>query len=145
MRLKNIAVAMVLAFVPLIASAQYKDLDVANSSLQRGFGGGDPQAIVAGMAGDDQVQLQFPGLVDQSGFYGRDQATYILDGLFNKVKPTGFDTKSARKVSAESQYHLVANWTIKTAAGGETRELYITLRQKPDGRWSIASVRSAGK
>ena len=145
MRLKNIALAMVLAFVPVLASAQYKDLDVAVSNLQRGFGGGDPQAIVGGMAGDDQVQLQFPGLVDQSGFYGRDQATYVLDGLFNKVKPSGFETKSARKVSAEGQYHLVANWSIKTAAGTETRELYITLRQKPDGRWSVASVRSAGK
>ena len=145
MRLKNIAFAMVLAFVPVIASAQFKDLDVAMSNLQRGFGSGDPQAIVAGMAGDDQVQLQFPGLIDQSGFFGRDQATYVLDSLFNKVKPSGFDTKSARKVSAEGQYHLVANWAIKTAVGAENRDLYITLRQKPDGRWSIASVRSAGK
>jgi hypothetical protein len=145
MRLKNIAFAMVLAFVPVIASAQFKDLDVAMSNLQRGFGSGDPQAIVAGMAGDDQVQLQFPGLIDQSGFFGRDQATYVLDSLFNKVKPSGFDTKSARKVSAEGQYHLVANWEIKTAVGAENRDLYITLRQKPDGRWSIASVRSAGK
>jgi len=145
MRLKNIAFAMVLAFVPVIASAQFKDLDVAMSNLQRGFGSGDPQAVVAGMAGDDHVELQFPGLVDQSGFFGRDQAAYILDSLFNKVKPSGFDTKSARKVSAEGQYHLVANWAIKTAVGAENRELYITLRQKPDGRWSIASVRSAGK
>jgi hypothetical protein len=145
MRLKNIAFAMVLAFVPVIASAQFKDLDVAMSNLQRGFGSGDPQAIVTGMAGDDQVQLQFPGLIDQSGFFGRDQATYVLDSLFNKVKPSGFDTKSARKVSAEGQYHLVANWAIKTAVGAENRDLYITLRQKPDGRWSIASVRSAGK
>lgn len=145
MRLKNIAFAMVLAFVPVLASAQFKDLDVAMSNLQRGFGSGDPQAIVAGMAGDDQVQLQFPGLMDQSGFFGRDQATYILDGLFNKVHPSAFDTKSARKVSAEGQYHIVANWAIKTAAGAENRELYITLRQKSDGRWSIASVRSAGK
>ena len=109
MRLKNIAIAMVLAFVPVLASAQFKDLDVAMSNLSRGFGSGDPQAIVSGMAGDDQVQLQFPGLIEQSGFYGRDQATYILDGLFNKVKPSGFDTKSARKVSAEGQYHLVAS------------------------------------
>ena len=146
MRLKNIAFAMVLAFLPAIASAQFKDLDVAMSNLSRGFGGGDPQAIVAGMADGDQVMLQFPGLVDQSGqFYGRDQAAYLLDGLFNKVKPSGFDTKSARNVSAEGQYHLVANWAIKTAGGAETRELYITLRQKSDGRWSIASIRSAGK
>src|SRR5207248_8119376 len=145
MRLKNIAFAMVLAFLPAIASAQFKDLDAAMSNLSRGFGSGDPQAIVAGMAGDDHVEMQFPGLLEQSGFYGRDQATYILDSLFNKVKPSGFDTKSARKVSAEGQYHLVANWAIKTAAGAETRELYITLRQKSDGRWSIASIRSAGK
>jgi ketosteroid isomerase-like protein len=144
MRLKNIAFAMVVAFLPVVASAQFKDLDVAMSNLSRGFGSGDPQAIVAGMADGEQVMLQFPGLVAQSGFFGRDQAAYLLDGLFNKVKPSGFDTKSARKVSAEGQYHIVANWSIHTAAGAETRELYITLRQK-DGRWSIASVRSAGK
>jgi len=145
MRLRNIAIAMVLAFVPVLASAQFKDLDAASSNLSRGFGSGDPQAIVAGMAGSDHVQLQFPGLITESGFFGRDQAAYLLDGLFNKVKPSGFDTKSARKVSSEGQYHLVANWAIKTAAGTESRELYITLRQNPDGRWSIASVRSAGK
>src|ERR1043165_3284420 len=145
MRLRNIAIAMVLAFVPVLASAQFKDLDAANSNLSRAFGGGAPPAIVAGLAGSDHVQLQFPGLISESGFFGRDQAAYLLDGLFNKVKPSGFDTKSARKVSSEGQYHLVANWGIKTAAGAESRELYITLRQNPDGRWSIASVRSAGK
>lgn len=42
--------AFVLLFVPLIASAQFKDLDGALSSLNRGFGGGDVQAIVAGIA-----------------------------------------------------------------------------------------------
>ncbi len=146
MRLRNLAFAMVLALVPVVASAQFRDLDTASSSLSRGFGGGDPQAIVAGIGDGDQVMLQFPGLIDQSGqYYGRDQSAYLLDSLFNKVKPSGFDTKSARKVSAEGQYHLVANWKIKTAAGAETRELYITLRQKADGRWSIASIRSAGK
>jgi hypothetical protein len=144
MRLRNIGVAIVMTFVPLVASAQFKDLDVAMSSLSRGFGGGDPQAVVAGMADDDHVQLQFPGLIDQSGFFGRDQAAYLLDGLFNKVKPSAFDTKSARKVSAEGQYHIVANWGIRTAAGAETRELYITLHQKND-RWSIVSIRAAGK
>jgi len=145
MRLKNIAIAMALAFLPVIASAQFKDLDVAMSNLSRGFGSGDPQAIVAGMADGDQVMLQFPGLIDQSGFFGRDQAAYILDALFSKAKPSGFDTKSARKVSAEGQYHIVANWAIRTAGGVENRELYITLSQKKDGRWSVASVRSAGK
>src|SRR4029078_11511769 len=100
MRLRNIAIAMVLAFVPVLASAQFKDLDAASSNLSRGFGSGDPQAIVAGMAGSDHVQLQFPGLITESGFFGRDQAAYLLYGLFNKVKPSGFDTKTHRTGSA---------------------------------------------
>src|SRR5881409_2868704 len=92
-------IAFVLALVPLAASAQYKDLDTAMSNLTRGFGSGDPQAIVSGIADGDKVMLQFPGLTDQSGsdFYGRDQAAYLLDGLFNKVHPTGFEQESARK------------------------------------------------
>jgi hypothetical protein len=144
MRLKNLAFALALAFLPVVASAQFKDLDVAMSNLSRGFGGGDPQAVVAGIADGDQVMLQFPGLIDQSGFFGRDQAAYLLDSLFNKVKPSGFDQKSARKVSAEGQYHIVANWTVRANGGAQTRDLYITLRQKND-RWSIASITSAGK
>src|SRR5947208_7043881 len=80
--------AVVLAFVPLVTSAQFRDLDVALSSLTRGFGNGDPQAIVAGISQGDQVMLQFPGLIEQNGFYGRDQVAYILDGLFSKVHPT---------------------------------------------------------
>ena len=139
------AMALSLMLFPVMASAQFKDLDVAMSSLTRGFGSGDAQAIVAGIGDGDQVMLQFPGLVNQSGFFGRDQAAYLLDGLFSKTRPTSFEQRSARKVSAEGQYHLVANWAIKTAGGAETRELYITLRQKSDGRWSIASIRSAGK
>src|SRR6266513_2658650 len=122
MRLKNIAFATVLAFLPALASAQFKDLDVAMSNLSRGFGGGDPQAIVAGMADGDQVMLQFPGLVDQSGtFYGRDQAAYLLDGLYNKVKPGGFETKRARKVSAECQYPPLVSCGRKPAGGADTR------------------------
>jgi hypothetical protein len=133
-----------LALVPLAASAQYKDLDTAMSNLARGFGSGDPQAIISGIADGDQVMLQFPGLIDQSGFFGRDQAAYLLDGLFNKVQPTGFDQQSARKNSAQGQYNITATWSIENGGKAETRDLYITLRQKND-RWSIASVRAAGK
>lgn len=137
-------IAFVLMFVPLVASAQFRDLDAAISNLERGFGGGDVQAIVAGISADDQVMLQFPGLIDQDGFFGRDQAAYLLDGLFNKVRPNGFERVSARKVSAEGQYHITARWTIKAGGQADTRDLYITLKQKGD-RWSVVSVRSAGK
>ena len=137
-------IAFVLALVPLAASAQYKDLDTAMSNLTRGFGSGDPQAIVSGIADGDQVMLQFPGLIDQSGFFGRDQAAYLLDGLFNKVHPSGFEQQSARKNSAQGQYNITATWSIENGGKSETRDLYITLRQKGD-RWSIASVRAAGK
>jgi hypothetical protein len=137
-------VAFVLLFVPLVASAQFKDLDAAVSNLNRGFGSGDVQAIVAGIGDGEQVMLQFPGLVEQSGFFGRDQAAYVLDGLFNKVKPSEFQQLKARKVSAEGQYHITARWSIQTGGGAETRDLYITLRSKGD-RWSVVSIRSAGK
>ncbi len=139
-------IAIALAFVPLVASAQYKDLDVALSNLSRGFGSGDPQAIVSGIADGDQVMLQFPGLIQQSGsnFYGRDQAAYLLDGLFGKVHPTAFEQQSARKVSSEGQYHITGIWTIQNAGKSDNRELYITLRNKND-HWSIVAVRSAGK
>jgi ketosteroid isomerase-like protein len=136
--------AVVVAFVPFVASAQFRDLDAAMSNLTRGFGNGDAQAIVAGMASDDQVMLQFPGIVDQTGFFGRDQAAYLLDGLFNKVHPSGFEQQSARKVSAEGQYHITATWTIQNGGKAEARELYITLKNKND-RWSVVSIRSAGK
>ena len=136
--------AFFLLFVPLVASAQFKDLDVAVSNLKRGFSSGDPQAIVAGMATGDKVMLQFPGLVDQSGFFGRDQAAYLLDGLFNKVHPSAFEEQNAKKVSAEAQYHITGSWTIQNAGKAETRELYITLGQK-NGQWSVVSIRSAGK
>src|SRR3954454_11242150 len=92
----RIALVMTLAF-PVAAMAQYKDLDTAMSSLGRGFGSGDAQAIIAGVADGDQVMLQFPGLVDQSGFFGRDQAAYLLDGLFNKTRPSGFEPDGVKK------------------------------------------------
>ena len=136
--------AFVLLFVPLLASAQFKDLDTAMSNLNRGFGSGDVQAIVAGIGDGEQVMLQFPGLVDQSGFFGKDQAAYLLDGLFNKAKPSDFEPTSSKKVSAEGQYHITARWTINNAGKAEARDLYITLRMKND-RWSVASVRSASR
>lgn len=132
-------IAFVLLFVPVVASAQFRDLDAAMSNLERGFGSGDVDAIVSGIGRGEQVMLQFPGLSDQSGFFGRDQAAYLLDGLFNKVKPSGFERVSARGQRAEGQYHITARWNI---ADGP-RDLYITLKQA-DGKWAVVSVRSAG-
>ena len=145
MRLWNkVMIAAAVAFMPMIASAQYKDLDTALSTLGRGFTGGDAQAIVAGMSSDDQVQLQFPGLIAQTGFYGRDQATYILEGLFSKAHPSGFEQQTVKKVSAEQQYHITGIWAIQVDGKPESREVYITLRSKGD-RWAIVSLKSAGK
>ena len=132
-------IAFVLLFVPIVASAQFRDLDAAMSNLERGFGSGDVDAIVSGIGSAEQVMLQFPGLTDKSGFFGRDQAAYLLDGLFNKVKPSGFERVSAKGVRSEGQYHITAKWTIN---GGD-RDLYITLKQT-DGKWAVVSVRSAG-
>jgi hypothetical protein len=143
MRLSTrIAMLMTLLFIPLIASAQFKDLDVAMGNLTRGFGSGDAQAIVSGVGASDQVQLQFQGLIDQSGFFGRDQVAYLLDSLFNKVKPVSFEQLSARKVSAEGQYHITARWTIQVGGKTAARDLYIVLRNK-DNSWSLVSVRSS--
>lgn len=140
---KFIRTALFVVLFPVALFAQgYKDLDTALSSVSRGFERGDTQAIVGGVADGDQVMLQFPGLVQQSGFFGRDQATYLLDQLFQKAEPSGFEQVSARKVSAEGQYHITARWKINNGGKAETRELYITLRNKND-RWSVASVRSA--
>ncbi len=136
--------AFALVFLPVVASAQFKDLDSAMSSLAHGFSSGDAKAIVAGIGEGDQVMLQFPGLVSQSGFFGHDQAAYLLDGLFNKFHPTGFEQLSARKNSAEGQYQITASWTITNGGKAEARDLYITLRNKND-RWSIASLRSASR
>ena len=137
-------VAIALAFVPIIASAQYKDLDTAVSNLERGFGSGDAQAIVAGVADGDQVMLQFPGLLEKSGYYGRDQVSYALDSLFNKVHPSGFERQSSKGNSAEKQYAITASWTIDNGGHSENRDLYVTLQKKND-RWVIASIRSASK
>jgi hypothetical protein len=138
-------VAFVLLFVPLVASAQYRDLDVAMSNLRQGFGTEDVQAIVAGVADGEQIMLQFPGLTDQNGgFFGRDQAALLLDAMFNRIDATGFEEQSVRRASAENQYHITARWSLKADGKSQTRDLYITLRQKND-RWSIASVRAASR
>ena len=137
--MKIARLAFVLLFVPVIASAQFRDLDAAMSSLERGFGSGDVDAIVSGIGADEQVMLQFPGLAEKSGFFGRDQAAYLLDGLFNKVKPAGFERVSVKGQRAEGQHHIKARWSINEG----TRDLYITLQQKGD-RYSVVSVRSGG-
>lgn len=138
------AMAVALAFAPVMAFAQYKDPDVALTSLARGFGNGNAQAIVAGIGAGDQVMLQFPGLIDSNNFIGRDQAQYLLESLFAKVKPSAFQQTSVRKVSAEGQYHIVASWTIQVNGRPEARDLYITLANK-NNAWSIVSARSSGK
>ena len=137
-------VAFVFLFVPLVASAQYRDLDAAMSNLGRGFTNEEVQAIVAGVADGEQVQLQFPGLVEQSGFFGRDQAALLLDAMFNRLEAAGFEQKKSRKESAENQYHITADWTVKVDGRLQTRDLYIPLRQKND-RWSVASILSASR
>jgi len=144
MRVRNIIIALALAFVPLVASAQFSDLDTAMSNLKRGFGAGDPQSIVAGVGASDQVMLDFPGLIPQSGAFGRDQATYVLHSLFNKVKPSGFEQSSARRDSAKGQYEITGSWTIADNGKPSRRTLYVTMRNNHD-KWSIVSIRSAGQ
>jgi len=130
---------VVLMFVPIVASAQFRDLDSAMSNLERGFGSGEVDAIVSGIGADEQVNLKFPGLADKDGFFGHDQAAYLLDALFNKVKPAGFEQIGVKGARAEKQYEITAKWTISSGV----RTLTIILRQK-DGRWSVASVSTNG-
>lgn len=136
---------LALMFVPLLGWAQgYRNLDEAAASLNRGFESGDAQAIVAGISEGDQVQLSFPGLVEESGFFGRDQASYLLENLFSKVKSQRFERVSARKNTSEGQYTITAAWTINRGGESEERNLIITLRNKDD-RWSLASIRSSNR
>ena len=138
------AMALALLFVPLVVSAQFRDLDQALSKLSRGFGNGDAQAIVSGIAENEQVVLQFPGLAKESGPFGRDQAQYLLDGLFNRVKPTSFEEVNSRKDSKEGQHHIVGRWTILVGGKPQARDLYITLRINGD-RYTLLSVTSGSK
>lgn len=136
--------AFVLLFVPLVASAQFKDLDAALSNLERGFGSGDVQAIIAGIGDGEKVEMQFPGLIEQNGIFGRDQAALLLDELFNKVKPGEFEPTNSRKVSSEDQYYIKGKWSVSVDGKQQQRVLYVTLRKSGD-RYSIASIKSAGK
>jgi hypothetical protein len=140
--MKTVRVFIALMIVPFLALAQgFSNLDEAVSGLNRGFEGGDAGAIVAGIGEGDQVMLAFPGLVDESGFFGRDQASYLLANLFKKVEAQKFQQVSARKNSAQGQYNITANWTIGREGKSEERTLYITLTNK-NGRWLVVSIRS---
>lgn len=143
--MKLVRLVLALMFVPVLAWAQgYRNLDEAAASLSRGFESGDAQAVVAGISEGDQVQLSFPGLVEESGFFGRDQASYLLENLFSKVKPVRFQRVNARKNTSEGQYIITAAWTLNRGGASEERDLYITLRNKDD-RWSLASIRSSNR
>ena len=136
---------LLMAALPLAAMAQgYADLDQAAANLSRGFGSGEARAIVAGLGESDKVQLQFPGLIDETGFFGRDQASYMLEKLFNAVNPSGYATTRARKVSAENQYRIEADWTINRSGKAEVVTLHLTL-QSNGNRWVLLSARSASK
>jgi len=130
---------------PVTAFADgFKDLDTAMAAISRGFERGDSQAVAAGIGDSDQVMLQFPGLSDKSGFFGKDQASYLLDEVFQKAHPVRFQQVSARKVSAENQYNITGSWTIKVGDRSEEREVYITLRGKGT-QWSVASIRAGSR
>lgn len=139
----KIMLGVLFLLVPMMASAEgFRDLDAAVAGVTRGFERGQSHPIVAGVG--DQVMLQFADLMKESGFFGRDQASYLLDELFKRVRPSRFEVKSARKVSAQGQYHITADWTIERGGQSETRELFVTLQQRDDG-WTIASIRASGQ
>jgi len=126
---------------PVTVSAQYRDLDTALAGLRRGFERGETQSIIEGMSNGDKVMLEFPGVIEESAFYGKDQASYVLDEVFNKTKPSGFEQVSARKQSAEGQFHITASWSVQQDGKKQERDLYITLQNKNE-RWSVAAIRS---
>jgi hypothetical protein len=134
-----ISTLVLVLFLPIVASAQFKKIDTALSNLSRGFGSGDPQAIVAGIADEDKVQLQFTGLSNQNGYFGRDQATYLLETLFSKVHPSAFKRLSVRQVSGAGEYHITARWTIQANGKPASRLLNITLHQQ-NTAWVLVSV-----
>ena len=143
--MKRLRWMVLLLMLPLGAMAQgYGDLDQAVSSLSRGFGGGEARAVVAGLGDGDKVKLQFPGLIDESGFFGKDQASYMLEKLFSNSRPSNFEKVKARKFSSEGQYRIEAYWTISRDGQSEVVPLYLTLQEKGD-RWVLASAQSASK
>ena len=143
-RFAAIAFAAMLFMPASTAVAQYRDLDSAMSGLSRGFERGDAQPIVEGVAAGDKVMLDFPGLIRESGFFGKDQASYLLDEVFSKANPSSFRQVSARKQSAEGQYHITGSWTVQQGGQAQERDVYITLQNKND-QWSVAVIRSPGR
>ena len=142
---KAAALSFVLLFVPVLAWAGgYGDLDNAMSAIGSGLEKGDSGPLVTGIGDGEKIELQFPGLADRSGFFGPDQAALILNEVFRKASPSAFEQTSARKVSAEKQYHIKGSWTINPGGSPEERDVYVILQEK-DGRWSIISIRSAGR
>ncbi len=136
---------LLMAALPLAAMAQgYSGLDQAAANLSRGFGSGEAKAIVAGLGENDKVQLQFPGLIDETGFFGRDQASYMLEKLFSAVNPSGYARKRERMFSAENQFRIEADWTINRDGKTEVVPLYLTLQSSGD-RWVLVLARSASK
>lgn len=143
---RMILMVVVLLALPLTASAQgFKDLDAALAGLSRGFARGETRAILAGMADSDKAELNFPGLVEKKGFFGKDQASYLLDELFQKAKPSNFEQGNFRKISAEKICNITGTWSIEPGGAAEQRELYITLQNNKEGLWSIVSIKSAGR
>lgn len=143
---RTILMMAILLAMPLVASAQgFKDLDAALAGLSRGFARGESRAILSGMADSDKAELNFPGLVEKKGFFGKDQAAYLLDELFQKAKPSNFEQGNFRKISAEKICNISGTWTIQPAGAAEQRELYITLQNNSEGLWSIVSIKSAGR
>ncbi|MCM2313567.1 MAG: DUF4783 domain-containing protein [Thermoanaerobaculia bacterium] len=143
--LRAIAVAFALILAPVAAFAGgYGDLDNAMTAIGSALEKGDSGPLVAGIGDGDKIELQFPGLAERSGFFGPDQAALVLDDVFRKASPSGFEQNSARKVSAEKQYHIKGSWRISPGGASEEREVYVILQEK-SGRWSIISIRSAGR
>jgi len=143
--LRASAFSLALLFVPVIAFAGgFGDLDNAMTAIGSALEKGDSGPLIAGIGDGDKLELQFPGLAERSGFFGPDQAALVLDDVFRKASPSGFEQNSARKVSAEKQYHIKGSWKISPGGTSEEREVYVILQEK-DGRWSIISIRSAGR
>lgn len=145
MRLKVYFITILL-ITPSALFAQFRDVDSAMTGIARGFEHGETQPLVKGVSPDEKVQLQFPGLVSGSGFFGKDQASYLFDELFDKTRPSGFERVSAKRVSAQNQYQITAKWTIDVEGKRTERDLYITLQSK-DGKdpWSLVSIRTTGQ
>jgi len=137
-----IGIALALMLVPMLASADgFKDLDAAMSAISRGFSTGQSRPVVEGVLEGDRVSLHFAGLLDEKGYFGRDQVALLLDELFSRVESTGFRRVSDRKDSAENLWNVQAKWTIKRGEKVEQRDLYISLANR-DNRWKIVSIES---